>query len=57
MSERHYTAEREELAKAYPGDNWKKKVLAMSDAQVHAAIVDIRKRREKKKNFQLYQGC
>ena len=47
MSERHYTAEREELAKAYPGDKWKRKVLNMSDAQVHAAIVDIRKRREK----------
>lgn len=47
MSERHYTSEREELAKAYPGYNWKKKVLGMSDAQVHAAIVDIRKRREK----------
>lgn len=47
MSDRHYTAEREELAKAYPGENWKKKVLNMSDAQVHEALVSIRNRREK----------
>ena len=48
MSERHYTSERVELAKAYPGDKWKRKVLGMSDAQVHEALVRIRNRREKK---------
>jgi len=47
VSERHYTSERVELSKAYPGDNWKKKVLGMSDAQVHEALVSIRNRREK----------
>lgn len=49
MSEnRHYTQERVNLAKAYPGKGWQKKVMNMSDAQVHAAWLDVQKRREKK---------
>ena len=47
MSERHYTAERADLAKAYPGKKWVEKVMNMSDSQVHAALVNIRKKREK----------
>ncbi len=49
MSEdRHWTAERSELAKMYPGQKWYRKVLEMSDAQVHAAYISARRRKEKK---------
>lgn len=49
MSEmRHWSAERSELAKAYPGKKWYKKVLEMSDAQVHATYISVRNRLEKK---------
>ena len=48
MSDRHYTAERAEVAKAYPGKKWRQKVLAMSDAQVHEVWVSIQKRKEKR---------
>lgn len=44
---RHWTQERSELAKMYPGQKWYKKVLEMSDEQVHATFVSIRNRREK----------
>ena len=47
-TDRHYTAEREEVAKAYPGKKWAQKVLAMNDAQVHEIYVSILKRKEKK---------
>lgn len=51
MSEnRHWTAERSELAKMYPGQKWYRKVLEMSDAQVHAAYISARNRKEKKKH-------
>ena len=50
MSERHFSAERTELAKMYPGNGWIKKVMNMSDEQVHAAYISIRSRKEKKKN-------
>ena len=50
MSERHYSAERTELAKMYPGKKWTDKVIAMSDAQVHATLVSIRQRKEKERN-------
>lgn len=50
MSEnRHWSSERTELAKAYPGKKWQQKVLGMSDAQVHAAWISIKNRREKEK--------
>ena len=50
MSEdRHYTPERCELAKMYPGKKWVKKVSEMSDAQVHAVFVSVRNRKEKEK--------
>ena len=50
MSEsRHWSPERSELAKAYPGKKWAKKVLEMSDEQVHAAWISVRNRLEKKK--------
>ena len=50
MSEnRHWSAERCELAKAYPGKKWEKKVLEMSDEQAHAAYVSIRNRKERKR--------
>ena len=53
MSEdRHYSAERCELANAYPGKNWAKKVEKMSDAQVHAVFVSVRNRQEKQKKEQ-----
>ena len=48
VQNRHYSAEREQLAKAYPGRKWAEKVLKMSDAQVHATWIDILKRKEKK---------
>ena len=46
---RHWTSERDELAKMYPGKKWVEKVKNMSDAQVHAALVSIRQRKEKQK--------
>ena len=46
-SDRHYTQERVEVAKAYPGKKWSKKVMGMSDAQVHEVFVSIKQRREK----------
>ena len=50
MSEnRHYTAERCELAKMYPGKGWERKVMKMPDDQVHATLVSIRQRKEKEK--------
>ncbi len=51
MSEdRHWSAERCELAKMYPGQKWQKKVLNMSDAQVHAVYVSVRNRKDKEKH-------
>ena len=44
---RHWSTERSELAKAYPGQKWAKKVLEMSDKQVHAAYISVKNRREK----------
>ena len=51
MSEciRHYSSERSELAKMYPGKKWAEKVLKMSDAQVHATLVSIFQRKETQK--------
>ena len=50
MSEsRHWSSERSELAKAYPGKKWYKKVLEMSDEQVHATWISVKNRLEKKK--------
>ena len=50
MSEnRHWSVERSELAKMYPGQKWAKKVLEMSDEQVHATYISIRNRREKER--------
>lgn len=49
MSDRHFTAERAELAKCYPGKKWTEKVMRMSDAQVHETLINIRKRKEKEK--------
>lgn len=48
MSDRHYTQERVEVAKAYPGKKWAQKVLGMSDAQVHEIYVSIMNRQAKK---------
>ncbi len=48
-TDRHYSSERCELAKMYPGKKWTDKVIAMSDAQVHATLVSIRQRKEKEK--------
>ena len=53
MSDRHYTAERAELAKVYPGKKWVDKVMNMSDAQVHETLVSIRKRKEEGRNGSL----
>lgn len=47
---RHWTSERDELTKLYPGKKWAEKVKNMSDAQVHATFVSIMQRREKQKN-------
>lgn len=47
-SDYHYSQDRCELIKMYPGDNWAKKVMKMSDQQVYATLVSIRNRREKK---------
>lgn len=49
-SDYHYTAERAELAKAYPGKKWVEKVAKMPDSQVHTVLVSIRNRKEKQKN-------
>ena len=50
MSEdRHYSPERCELARMYPGKKWVKKVSEMSDAQVHAVFVSVRNRKENEK--------
>ena len=48
MDDRHFTPERAELAKAYPGKKWVEKVKNMSDAQVLATLSSIRRRKEKK---------
>lgn len=48
-SDRHYTQERVELAKCYPGKKWQQKVIQMSDKQVHETLISIRNRKEKKK--------
>lgn len=48
-SDRHYTVERSELAKVYPGKKWVDKVMKMSDQQVHEVLVSIRNRKEKEK--------
>lgn len=47
--DRHWTPERAELARIYPGIKWRKKVTEMSDEQVHAVLTSIRNRKEKKK--------
>ena len=46
---RHYSQERVQLANAYPGKKWAQKVMNMSDAQVHAAWVSIKNRKEKER--------
>lgn len=46
--DRHYSADREALAKAYPGKKWRDKVLKMSDAQVFVALANVRRKNEKK---------
>lgn len=45
---RTWSVERAELAKMYPGKNWEKKVLEMSDNQVHQTLIHIRNSKEKK---------
>ena len=45
---RTWSVERAELAKMYPGKNWEKKVLGMSDQQVHQTLIHIRNSKEKK---------
>ena len=45
----HYSQERVEVAKAYPGKKWTQKVMNMSDEQVHEIFVSIQFRREVKK--------
>ena len=47
MIDRHYSQERIEVANAYPGANWRKKVIGMSDGQVHEIYVNLMKRKEK----------
>ena len=49
MSGGRESAERAELANAYPGPAWKARVRNMSDAQVHAVSVSIRNRKEKER--------
>lgn len=50
MSEvRHYSQERCEVAKAYPGKKWTQKVIQMSDAQIHEIYVNLLKKKEKEK--------
>ena len=49
MSERHWSAERAELAKMYPGKKWTDKVIKMDDYQVHQTLISIRNRREREK--------
>lgn len=44
--ERHYSQERVTVAQAYPGKNWTKKVMEMSDEQVHEIFVSIMFKRE-----------
>lgn len=48
-SDFHYSQERCELAKCYPGKGWLKKVEKMPDQQVHQVLVSIRNRQEKRK--------
>ena len=48
--DRHWSPERSELFKAYPGKKWQDKVYNMSDAQVYATLVSIRQRREKSRD-------
>ena len=43
---RTYTQERVVVSEAYPGKNWARKVLEMSDEQVHEIYVSIMFRRE-----------
>lgn len=51
-SDYHYTAERAELAKAYPGKKWVEKVAKMPDSQVHVVLTSIRNRKEQQKKAQ-----
>lgn len=41
-----YSQERIEVAKAYPGKGWTKKVMGMSDEQVHEIFVSLQFRRD-----------
>ena len=50
MSDRHWSVERSELAKMYPGKKWTDKVIKMSDCQVHETLMSIKRRREQEKN-------
>lgn len=43
---RTYSQERVTVAQAYPGKNWAKKVLDMSDEQVHEIFVSIMFKRQ-----------
>lgn len=45
--DRHYTQERVQVAKAYPGKKWAAKVLEMSDGQVHQIWIELQKKKEK----------
>lgn len=55
----HYSQERVTVAEAYPGKNWTKKVLAMSDEQVHEIYVSLmfkRKNEEKARKAKEAKG-
>jgi len=43
-------AQRQFLMERYTGDVWKRKVIKMSDAQVHAIFMRINTRRNNKEN-------
>ena len=48
--DRHFTTERAELSRCYPGKKWVEKVSKMSDAQVHEVYMSILRRKERSKN-------
>ena len=55
----HYSQERVTVAEAYPGKNWTRKVMAMSDEQVHEIFVSImfkRKNEQKQKDATQKRG-
>lgn len=47
----HYSQERVTVAQAYPGKNWAKRVMEMSDEQVHEIFVSIMFKRENEEKF------